>query len=249
MVYATTVVAPQQDKKENSKKSRSVAITLQVSGKLWNRNLVMRDTETGSLWSHMLGECMEGPLKGARLELIPGAMMTWKGWKERYPKTTVISLKRTAQRYEKKIYRIKADFLYGVVINGQAAAYPFDVLGERRAIDDTVAEQPILVTFDPETTRANAFSRRIGKKKKMRVLTFQWHAESGVLTDVETGTLWDPGSGRARKGKLKGQQLTMVPGLVSYTRVWKIFHPESRIAGAHDRSGAEDEKPGGDANP
>ena len=45
-------------------------LTFQVSGKLWNRSLVMRDLETGSLWSHILGECMEGELMGKKLELI-----------------------------------------------------------------------------------------------------------------------------------------------------------------------------------
>ena len=48
-------------------------VTLRVSGMLWKHNLVMQDLETRSLWSHMLGECMAGELKGARLTMLPCA--------------------------------------------------------------------------------------------------------------------------------------------------------------------------------
>ena len=37
-------------------------LTLVVSGMLWNRNLVMLDLETESLWSHILGEAKAGVL-------------------------------------------------------------------------------------------------------------------------------------------------------------------------------------------
>ena len=45
-------------------------LTLQVSGKLWNRSLVIRDIETESLWSHILGKCMDGDLKDATFDLF-----------------------------------------------------------------------------------------------------------------------------------------------------------------------------------
>ena len=43
-------------------------LTFFVSGMLWQRSLVMQDKETGSLWSHILGEAMRGSLKGTSLE-------------------------------------------------------------------------------------------------------------------------------------------------------------------------------------
>ena len=51
-------------------------VTLTVSGKLWNRSLVMQDTETKSLWSHILGEAMDGELKGVVLKSLPSDMVT-----------------------------------------------------------------------------------------------------------------------------------------------------------------------------
>jgi hypothetical protein len=38
---------------------------------LWNRSLEMRNVETGSLWSHILGEAMQGDLKGTTLQPLP----------------------------------------------------------------------------------------------------------------------------------------------------------------------------------
>ena len=73
-------------------------LVFQVSGKLWQRSLVMRDLQTGSLWAHLLGECMEGPLKGKTLTPIPAAITSWKEWKTAHPNTTVLSLKRSAKR-------------------------------------------------------------------------------------------------------------------------------------------------------
>ena len=56
---------------------------------LWNRSLVMIDEETGSLWSHLLGEAMQGPLQGTQLEAVPSEMVTWESWRREHPQTTV----------------------------------------------------------------------------------------------------------------------------------------------------------------
>ena len=46
-----------------ARKTKERTLTFGVSGMLWNRSLVMYDRETKSLWSHMLGEAMQGRLK------------------------------------------------------------------------------------------------------------------------------------------------------------------------------------------
>ena len=38
-----------------AREAKGQTLTFQVSGMLWKRSLVMRDIETGSLWSHLLG--------------------------------------------------------------------------------------------------------------------------------------------------------------------------------------------------
>ena len=80
-------------------------LTFQVSGQLWQRSLVMRDLETESLWSHILGECMQGELKGKKLELIPAEMTTWKQWLADHPQTTVLDMSPTAKRFDRECFK------------------------------------------------------------------------------------------------------------------------------------------------
>jgi hypothetical protein len=58
-------------------------LTLGVSGKLWRNSLVMFDRETGTLWSQITGEAVEGPLKGARLPKlqVSDRSTTLESWK------------------------------------------------------------------------------------------------------------------------------------------------------------------------
>ena len=50
-------------------------LTFAVSGLLWNRSLVMIDKETRSLWSHLLGESMQGPLQGKPLDFLTATIL------------------------------------------------------------------------------------------------------------------------------------------------------------------------------
>ncbi len=65
-------------------------LTFIVSGKLWRNSLIMQDKETGSLWSHVTGECLDGEYKGTRLEMIPVVQTTWAEWSKAHPDTRVL---------------------------------------------------------------------------------------------------------------------------------------------------------------
>ena len=55
--------------------------TFGVSGKLIMNVLVMYDRQTDSLWSQLIGEAVDGPLKGTVLEFLPAWQTTWAEWK------------------------------------------------------------------------------------------------------------------------------------------------------------------------
>ena len=61
-----------------------------VSGKLWKNVLIMYDRQTDTLWSHLTGEGLIGPLKGKRLNTYPAAMLRYSEWKQLYPDTLVL---------------------------------------------------------------------------------------------------------------------------------------------------------------
>jgi len=81
-------------------------LTLLVSGKLWRNSLVMQDLETGSLWSHITGEALEGELAGTMLEILPSIQTTWGEWRAAHPdglllaKSDEVKSSRYAQYFE-----------------------------------------------------------------------------------------------------------------------------------------------------
>lgn len=65
-------------------------LTFIVSGKLWRNSLIMQDLETGTLWSHVSGEALEGPLKGETLAPLPSVQTRWADWIAAHPESEVL---------------------------------------------------------------------------------------------------------------------------------------------------------------
>ena len=199
-------------------------LTFCVSGKLWNRSLVMMDTQTKTLWSHILGAAMEGELKGARLVTLPADMVTWSAWKEAYPETTVLNLSRRNEAYSKEFYdkRKAEQFVIGFRGRGGMRHCSLATLGESPLLNVDAGGLPLLLTFAPESTSALLFRRTLGEQ----VLTFSL-SEDGTLRDEPTGSTWDRRRGVATAGPLEGKQLEPHVGILSYARTWRTFHPQS----------------------
>ena len=195
-----------------------------VSGLLWNRSLVMYDQETGSLWSHILGEAMEGRLQGTLLDMVPSVMTTWKDWKTEHPQTTVLALPPTAQEYRLAFHQRRDQFGLGILLEGEARLYRFDVLTRYPVVNDSMGKEAIVVTFDPESTAGRIFRSKL----EGRALTFAPYGKE-KMRDRETGTIWSLALGTAEEGELKGKQLEMLPAIISYARVWAMFHPETSV--------------------
>ncbi len=207
-------------------------LTLCVSGKLWNRSLVMMDVETESLWSHILGEAMEGELKGARLKSIPADMLTWERWKQLHPKTTVLDMDATRfSVYTSAFYARKPEsFVFGAIIQGEPyhASWPFLIKNQLLQID--TPELPALVVAEPKSTVARIFDRRLDGK------TLDFKLTENGIRDAGTNSKWDT-QGVAVEGELKGKKLEPMVGLMSFTRAWKAFHSKSTAVGKLGKAG------------
>ncbi|MBW3597884.1 MAG: DUF3179 domain-containing protein [Planctomycetes bacterium] len=196
-------------------------LTFVVSGMLWQRSLVMMDLETGSLWAHLLGRAMRGPLQGEELERLHSVMTDWKTWRDEHPTTTVLKLSRTAEEYQRTFYRDSSQFVLGIAEGNAARAWPFDQLVRQPVVNDEFAGKPLLIVFVQGSSTALAFDGRYNG----HTLTFS--NVGGELIDDRTGSQWDPASGKGVAGQLKGAQLTPEVGVVSYRRAWRDFHPQS----------------------
>jgi len=220
-------------------------LTFGVSGKLIMNVLVMFDRETNSLWSQLLGEAVEGPLVGTKLEFVPAVHTKWADWKEQYPDTRALvkgfsgsytsysryytntSAGVLGETVEDERLRTK-QLVIGVTINGDAVAYPFFTVGrEETLINDDVGGEPILVVLDMEGGSGIVFSRR---SEDGEILTFS-EKEGMIFTDQETGTTWDGRTGSASDGPLEGTQLERIKSTKSFWFGWKDFYPETRVYG------------------
>jgi hypothetical protein len=198
-------------------------LTLGVSGMLWNRSLVMYDKETESLWSHLLGEAKQGPLKGKKLEQVPAVLTDWQTWSKQHPKGSVVLLSRTSKEYRREFYRAPEQFVLGIAADGKAKAWGFGELSKAPALNEEWDKQSVLVVFDKASVTARLYGRKLGDQ----VLTFQM--AEGKLTDKETGSTWEPVTGQALAGPLAGKYLAALPAVVSYRQAWLQFHPRSEM--------------------
>jgi len=193
---------------------------------LWNRSLVIVDEETKSLWSHLLGECMRGELKGAELERIPSLMTDWGTWKNSHPDTTVVMLTRTARVFTKEFYRNPDRFVVGLSRGRTAKAWPFDQLQKQPVFNDIFAEKPVVIIFDRDTVTATIFYRNLDTG----TLTFEQRGKK--LIDLQTKSTWNRTQGIAIAGPLKGKTLKPAIGIVSFRNAWEMFYPKSTYAQA-----------------
>jgi len=199
-------------------------LTLAVAGVLWYGNLILIDEETESLWSQLLGEAEQGRLKGKKLRPLPSVLTDWESWRKQHPDGTVLLHTRTSVEFHRQFYEKGERFVLGVVLDQTARAWSFEQLKESRIVNDAVGGTAVLVTFDPVSATARLFARQLAD----RTLTFQRTA--GGMSDLETGSTWDPATGQVLAGPLAGQRLAILPGVVSYEHVWRRFYPRSEWA-------------------
>ena len=65
-------------------------LTFGVSGMLFRDALVMFDRETDTLWTHVDGHAIKGPLAGRSLVPVAAVHATWTQWKTMYPDSVVL---------------------------------------------------------------------------------------------------------------------------------------------------------------
>jgi Protein of unknown function (DUF3179) len=223
-----------------------------VSGFLYRANLMLFDRKTGSLWSQLLGGAVTGPMRGSRLREAPFVQQTWAAWREDHPQTKALTIRGdelgvrftqpetrgfddTDAPYGTYFSKVPiyfpnshrgvpdASLVLGVVVRGRSKAYAAPALRRRRAFNDVVAGEPLLLTADDGSLSVNAFSRRVGA----RTLTFR--AVRGSLLDRGTRSRWSARTGRAVAGPLAGVRLERVPSTPAYWFAWRNFHPATAV--------------------
>lgn len=128
------------------------------------------------------------------------------------------------------------DYVLGVVVEGQARAYPTRLVSWHHAVNDQVADTPFAVTYCSVCNTGICFDRRVdGRRLTMEFLGL--YQGASALTDRETWTVWGQLSGEALKGELAGKTMTQMPLLDTTWRMWKKLHPDTMVMAPHPSAG------------
>ncbi len=114
-------------------------------------------------------------------------------------------------------------------VNGDARAYPLQILTWHELVNDTVGGEAITLSYCPLCNSAIAYDRVVGE----RVLDFgtsgALHQSSMVMYDRQTETLWTHFNGQAVAGELVGEQLEFLPTQVVSWSTFRDEHPDGLV--------------------
>ena len=119
----------------------------------------------------------------------------------------------------------------GVLINGEARAYPIPILSSHEIVNDIVGGEPVAITWCPLCYTALVFSRQV--EGQDQPLTFGVSGKllynTLVMFDRQTDTLWSQLYGVALEGPLNGTSLDIFPSIHTEWKVWKSQYPETLV--------------------
>lgn len=202
----------------------------------------MQDNQTGTLWSHITGEAMDGPLKGRSLETIPSVQTTWADWFGEHPDTELLKkeIEVTGSRYEKyfrdpdRAGMFNVEWLRGR-LPGKSMVYgitrgPFAV-----AVTGAKMDSVSLLVLGLGGDHVVVFKSRDGgvrayiAQADSVALDFEYAGEGGEIWDLQTGSTWDLIEGLGTAGKLKGTSLEEIKVLPVFWFAWSNFYPRTEV--------------------
>jgi len=218
--------------------------TFGVSGLLYNSNLIPYDRATGSNWSQILLECVNGSHLGATAETFPLVETTWNTWKQMYPDTRVVSTEtgysRDYGRYPYGDYRTNHFFLifpvaheddrlsnkdrvHGVLSGVGTRVYPLTVFSDGLSvIQENLGSKRLVVAGNASDNFVVSYFNDFSDGASL-VFTPVQDQYPVIMSDQE-GNLWDL-FGRAVSGPRQGARLTHARSFMGYWFSFAAFYP------------------------
>lgn len=114
-------------------------------------------------------------------------------------------------------------------IDGDARAYPLQILTWHEIVNDTVGGLPVVVTFCPLCNSALVFERTVeGETVEFGVSGLLRNSDL-IMYDRSDESLWQQFTGEAIVGNHVGKQLTFVPSSLISFADFKAAYPEGEV--------------------
>ena len=138
-------------------------------------------------------------------------------------------------REERGKYLVGSDRVVGVVLGGEARAYPLRVLNWHEVANDTLGGVPVAVTYSPLTDSVVVFDRRIGGETLVFGVSGLLYNSNQLLYDRRPSgspsSLWSQLLFRAIAGPAaaRGVTLPVVPSQVVTWEAWRAAQPTTTV--------------------
>jgi len=222
--------------------------TFGVSGLLYNTNLIPYDRYSGSNWSQIGLECVNGGLKGEKVDVIQVVETTWGNWKNMYPDTKVVSLNTGHSRnygtYPYGDYKTNHTFflfpvspkddriaskkrVLGVINNNSVKVYKFDNFsgGVSSFYDQFDGEEIILAGSNIRNFMVAFYPfTEDGERLQLSAVS----DNSSIIFEDENDNQWNI-FGEAVNGPLAGSKLKQPVSFIAYWFSWSAFYDNVEI--------------------
>ena len=117
----------------------------------------------------------------------------------------------------------------GLVINGDARAYPLRILTWHEIVNDVVGGVPVAVTYCPLCNAAIVFERTVDGQVLDFGTTGKLRKSDLVMYDRQTESWWQQFLGEAIVGELTGKKLRFLPARLEAWERFAARHPDGQV--------------------
>jgi hypothetical protein len=145
-------------------------------------NAMFEDATTKSWWRQENGEAVTGKLKGTQLPEIPSRQMRLGDWLALHPNSAVLqpdsnftaeytdlkgydidTLKSHLEKRDSASWAFKS-WVVGITVNNESNAYDWNLLAEKKLLEDSLGGTPVALTLEPNGQTFYALNRRLGNQ-------------------------------------------------------------------------------------
>ena len=114
-------------------------------------------------------------------------------------------------------------------LNGDAKAYPLQILTWHEIVNDTVGGVPVVATFCPLCNSAIVFERTLGGVVYDFGVSGKLRNSDLIMWDRQTESWWQQLTGAAIVGELTGQRLPLLPSSIVAWQDFKAAYPAAAV--------------------
>ncbi|UCD25449.1 MAG: DUF3179 domain-containing protein, partial [Gemmatimonadota bacterium] len=125
----------------------------------------------------------------------------------------------------------------GILVNGEARAYPLTILWLHEIINDQLGGESVLVSYCPLTGSGIAFDRSIRGETRSFGVSGLLYENNLIMFDRQTESLWNQLLLGAQCGAERGTNLQLIPIVETTLGHWRELHPQTTVVTENTGSG------------